>query len=76
MANGVNGASFLSSSNNKGHLNRPRRDAQRIADHPTRVQRSLSKIMPTDNDRRVGKKCPEPYGKAPIMKLVSLYGLN
>ena len=62
MANGVNGASYLT--NNKGPLSRTKKDAQKPGDQQARIQRPLSRTMSTDNDRRIGKKCPEPYGKA------------
>lgn len=60
MANGVNGASYL----NKGPLGRSKKDAQRPVDQTARLQRPPSRAMSLDNERRVGKKCPEPYGKA------------
>ena len=62
MANGVNGASYLT--NNKGPLNRTKKDAQKPGDQQTQMQRPLLRTTSTENDRRIGKKCPEPYGKA------------
>lgn len=64
MANGVNGASSYLNNSNKGPLNRAKKDAQKPGDPTTRLQRSLSKTAATDNDRRIGKMRPEPYGKA------------
>lgn len=64
MANGVNGASYLNFS--KGPLGRSKKDAQRTVDHTARIQRPQSRTMSIDNERRVGKKGPEPYGKATI----------
>ena len=61
MANGVNGASAYL---NKGPLGRSKKDAQRPVDQAARLQRPPSRAMSLDNERRVGKKCPEPYGKA------------
>lgn len=72
MANGVNGssgASYLNNSNNnnkgQGPLGRSKKDAQRPVDQAARVQRPPSRAVSVDNERRVGKKCPEPYGRLP-----------
>lgn len=65
MANGVNGASYLNNFS-KGPLGRSKKDAQIPVGQAARVQRPLSRPMSMDNERRVGKKCPEPYGKSTV----------
>ncbi|KAB8238439.1 uncharacterized protein BDW43DRAFT_261640 [Aspergillus alliaceus] len=59
--NGVNGTS--DSNGVKGSINRPKKDAQRPGDQGMRLAKPLARTPSTDNERRLGKKCPEPYVK-------------
>jgi len=47
----------------KGPLNRTRNMSQR-PDPATRVTRGVARTSSLGNENRVGKRCPEPYGKA------------
>ncbi|KAL4915516.1 Spt20 family-domain-containing protein [Aspergillus aurantiobrunneus] len=63
VVNGANGTGNSSSTPIKGPLGRPRKDAQKLGDQSIRVQKSVSKMMSLDNERRPGKAFPEPYVK-------------
>ncbi|KAF7589300.1 Transcription factor spt20 [Aspergillus hancockii] len=63
VTNGVNGAA--DSNGVKGPINRPKKDAQKLGDSGARLTKPLARTSSTDNERRLGKKCPEPYVKTP-----------
>ncbi|KAE8145224.1 Spt20 family-domain-containing protein [Aspergillus avenaceus] len=61
VTNGVNGAA--DSNNVKPSLQRPKKEAQKPGDQGTRSTKPLARTVSTENERRLGKKCPEPYVK-------------
>ncbi|GMG00538.1 unnamed protein product [Aspergillus oryzae] len=63
VTNGVNGAA--DSNGVKTSINRPKKEAQKPGDQGMRLAKPLARTLSTDNERRLGKKCPEPYGEFP-----------
>ncbi|KAL4934556.1 uncharacterized protein BDV17DRAFT_9828 [Aspergillus undulatus] len=63
VQNGVNGIGNSSNSSIKGPLDRPRKEAQKIGDQTTKLQKAVPKTLSWVNDRRSGKAFPEPYVK-------------
>jgi transcription factor SPT20 len=63
VTNGVNGAA--DSNGIKGSINRSKKEAQKLGDQGVRLTKPLGRNSSTDNERRLGKKYPEPYGEFP-----------
>lgn len=71
VSNGVNGVANSTNITNKGPLNRSKKDAQKLGDQSMRLQRSSGRTTATDNEGRIGKNCPEPYGELLACLLLS-----
>ena len=63
IMNGANGAVDSKGGPGKGPLNKSKKDAQKANDPAARIPKHLVKPLSTDTERRLGKKCPEPYGE-------------
>ncbi|KAE8348750.1 Spt20 family-domain-containing protein [Aspergillus coremiiformis] len=61
VTNGVNGVADANGV--KGSINRPKKEAQKPGDQGIRLVKPLVKTISTENERRLGKKYPEPYVK-------------
>ncbi|BAE56018.1 Spt20 family-domain-containing protein [Aspergillus flavus] len=69
VTNGVNGAA--DSNGVKTSINRPKKEAQKPGDQGMRLAKPLARTLSTDNERRLGKKCPEPYAVSLPVKTTS-----